>query len=395
MSDSFSIEYQKKDLPPLISKIGYALLFAGLVLVALSYVLDSTRSSFNCIILLMFLTSVGLGSLFLIAIEYLGGAVWSTPYRRISEFLAAVLLVVPLAAIPVYFNLHDIFHWMHHDVVEADALLKGKEPYLNVTFFTIRIIFFFAVWIIFYFILTRNSRKQDETKDQKLTTRNIKVSAIFIPFFAITITFAAIDWMMSLEPHWFSTIYGVYYFSGTVLAALAALTFIVVYLNEKGLFIKGIISDHYYSLGALLFAFTNFWAYIAFSQFMLIWYANLPEETFWFMQRWEGSWKIITVLLILVKFLVPYAGLVSQPSKMNPKRLMSMSLVILVAHFADLYWLIMPTYSKSGIVFGWMELGFIILAFGVVISVFVFKAKKENLVAIGDPKLKRGLDWRF
>ena len=395
MSDSFSIEYQKKDLPPLISKIGYALLFAGLVLVALSYVLDSTRSSFNGIILLMFLTSVGLGSLFLIAIEYLGGAVWSTPYRRISEFLAAVLLIVPLAAIPVYFNLHDIFHWMHHDIVEADALLKGKEPYLNVTFFTIRIILFFAVWIIFYFILIRNSRKQDVTKDQKLTTRNIKVSAIFIPFFAITITFAAIDWMMSLEPHWFSTIYGVYYFSGTVLAALAALTFIVVYLNEKGLFIKGIISDHYYSLGALLFAFTNFWAYIAFSQFMLIWYANLPEETFWFMQRWEGNWKIITVFLILVKFLVPYAGLVSQPSKMNPKRLMSMSLIILIAHFVDLYWLIMPTYSKSGIVFGWMELGFIILAFGVVISIFVFKTKKENLVAIGDPKLKRGLDWRF
>lgn len=395
MSDSFSIEYIKKDVPANLKKAGYALLLLGLAIIVISYMVDSTRSAFNNLILLMFLSSVGLGSLFLIAIEYLGGAVWSTPFRRISEFLAVILLILPLIAVPVYLNLHDLFHWTHHEAVETDYILKGKEPYLNVVFFTVRVLVFFAVWILFYFLLTRNSRKQDESKDQKLTKRNIKLSAVFIPLFAITITFASIDWMMSLEPHWFSTIYGVYYFAGSVLAALAAATFLIVFLNERGLLIGGIKSDHYYSLGALLFAFTNFWAYIAFSQFLLIWYANLPEETFWFLHRWEGGWMFVTILLVLVKFLVPYAGLVSQPSKTNPRRLMFISVWILVAHFIDLYWLIMPTYSRGEIIFGWMELGFLLFALGMVISAFIFKSKKENLVAIGDPKLKRGLDFRL
>jgi hypothetical protein len=166
-------------------------------------------------------------------------------------------------------------------------------------------------------------------------------------------------------------------------------------MNEKGLLINGIKRDHYYSLGAYLFAFTNFWAYIAFSQFMLIWYANLPEETIWFLQRWEGSWMYLSLALIVIHFIVPYFGLLSQPSKMNPKRLMFMSVWILFAHIIDLYWLIMPTYSRDGIALGWIEISFPLLAIGIVITIFNMKSKKENHVPIGDPKLKRGLDFRL
>ena len=248
---------------------------------------------------------------------------------------------------------------------------------------------------IFYFLLTRNSRKQDESKDQKLTSINIKLSAVFMPLFALTITFYAIDWIMSLNPHWFSTIFGVYYFTGTLLAALATATFIIIKLDEKGLLVKGLTKDHYYSLGALMFAFTNFWAYIAFSQFMLIWYANLPEETIFFVNRFHGSWIYISVGLIFVRFVIPYAGLLAQPSKMNPKNLKFFALWILFAHFYDLYWMIMPNFSKDGFVFGWMEIGYILVALGIVILVFKMKAKKENMVAIGDPKLQRGLDFRL
>ncbi len=396
MNDSqFKIEYQKKELPAVINKIAFALLAVGLVIVILAFFIDPVRSAFNNLILLMFLTSIGVGSLFLVCIEYLGGAVWSTPFRRVTEILASVLLILPIIAIPVYLNMHGLYHWTHEDAVASDKILAGKEPYLNMGFFTIRNLAFYAIWIFFYFIIIRNSRKQDTSHDQKLTTKNIRLSAIFMPIFAITITFSAIDWMMSLEPHWFSTIYGVYYFSGTVLAALAATTFIVVMLNEKGLFIKGITRDHYYSLGALLFAFTNFWAYIAFSQYLLIWYANLPEETFWFLQRWEGSWIFFSIGLIIVRFVVPYVGLLSQPSKMNPKRLLFMSLWILLAHIYDLYWLTMPTFSESGVTLGWMELGFPLIAFGLLMLIFGIKSKKENIVPIGDPKLKRGLNFRL
>lgn len=390
-----NVNYVKRDLPPFINKIAIGLTAVGLILVVFAYFMDSTRSAFNNIVLLMFLTSIGLGSLFLVALEYLAGSVWSTPFRRIPEILAGVLIILPIVAIPIYFNLHEIYHWTHAAAVATDNVLSQKSGYLNVPFFTVRVIGYFVIWILFYLILTRNSKKQDITKDPSLIKVNTKVSAIFVPFFAITVTFSAIDWMMSLEPHWFSTIFGVYYFSGTFLAALAMITFLIVYLNEKGMFGNNIVSDHYYSFGALLYGFVNFWAYIAFSQFMLIWYANLPEETSWFLNRWEGSWMIFSVIFMVVHFLVPFFALVSQPAKTNAGRLKFMSIWILVTHFMDMFFLVMPTFSPEGVPFGWIEIGFFLLAFGLVFLVFSIFAKSTNLMPIGDPKLKRGIDFRL
>ena len=390
-----NIVYTQKALPGSFSKIGFAFLGIGLVLVIAAYFIDHTRAAFNNLVVLMFLTSIGLGALFVVALEYLAGAVWSTPFRRIMEFFAALLIILPIIAIPVYLNLHGLYHWTHQASVQGDHLLESKSGYLNESFFAIRVIAFFAIWILFYLIFTRYSKKQDVTRDQGLTKINIKLSAVFMPFFGLTITFSAIDWLMSLEPHWFSTIFGVYYFSGTTLAALAAGTYAIVTLNDKGYFQKWLQRDHFYSLGALMFAFINFWAYIAFSQFLLIWYANLPEETFWFLHKWEGSWMYFTIGLIFIHFVIPYFGLLSQPSKMDTKRLKLMSLWILFAHFYDLFWLVMPTYSPDGVVFGWIEIAFPILAIGIIILMFTLRAKNQNIIPIGDPKLKRGLDFRL
>ncbi len=389
------IEYSRKGLPPIFGRLGIILFGIGLVLSILAYLSDPVRSAFNNIILLEFLTSIGLGALFFVALEHLVGAAWSTPFRRVFEILSSVLLILPIVALPIYFHAHDIFHWTHADVVASDLILQQKSPYLNMTFFTIRIVGYFAIWILFYWLLSRNSKKQDESKDQKITKTNAKISAIFMPVFALTITFSSIDWMMSLEPHWFSTIFGVYYFSGTVIVSLAVGTLLVVWLNEKGLLVKGIIKDHYYSLGALIFAFINFWAYIAFSQYLLIWYANLPEETYWFLQRWEGSWLYFSVFFMIVHFAIPYFVMLSQPSKMDPKRLKIMSLWLAITHILDLYWIVIPTLSPDGFIFGWIEVGFILLAFGIIMVVFNLKARNTNLVAIGDPKLKRGIDFRL
>ncbi|MCL4551770.1 MAG: quinol:cytochrome C oxidoreductase [Bacteroidetes bacterium] len=390
---SSSVEYHKKELPSKVRTIGTALFAAGLIIVALGYITDPVRSSYNNIVGLTFLISVGVGSLFLLALEYVAGAVWSTPFRRVTEFLAANIYLIPLLAIPLLLNINTIFHWTHPE--PADKAMINKAPYLNVTFFIVRVVGFWLIWLGFYYFISKNSVEQDASRDQSLTKLNIKLSTIFIPIFAITISFAAIDWLMSLSPKWFSTIFGVYYFSGTVLAALAAGTIFIVLLNERGYFVKGLSGDHYYSLGALLFAFTNFWAYIAFSQYLLIWYANLPEETFWFIARWHGSWKFISIGLVFVHFVIPYFGLLSQPSKMNPKRLLAMSAWILFAHYYDLYWMTMPNYGKDGVVLGWIELGFPLLIAGLIMLVFNFKAKSQNLVPIGDPKLKRGIDFRL
>lgn len=395
MSSTQNVDYSKKELPAKFRIAGQVLFVVGLLGVAAAYLVDGSRAAFNNIIMLMFLTSIGLGSLFLVAVEYVAGAVWSTPFRRIPEILSSVLLVLPVVVIPLLFKLGDIFHWIHPEVVEADKILKGKAPYLNTEFFMVRVALFMILWIVFYFFITKNSRKQDSSFDQILTKTNIKLSAAFIPVFGITISFSAFDWLMSLEPHWFSTIFGVYYFSGSILAAFAAVTLIVVWLNENGYLVKGLTNDHYYSLGAFMFAFTNFWAYIAFSQFLLIWYANLPEETFWFLQRWEGNWMYVSIGLIFIRFAIPYFGLLTQPSKMDPKRLMIMSVWLLFAHLYDLYWLAMPNYNKEGALFGWIELAFPILSIGVVILLFVNLSKKNNLVPVGDPKLKRGIDFRL
>jgi hypothetical protein len=389
--------YTRKDLPGNVMKTGSILLAAGLLLGIIAFITDYHRASFSYLAAFMFIVSIGIGSLFFVALEYIVNAEWSVPFRRIMEFLASAVPLFIILAIPLLLNIGTLFHWSHNEVVAKDAVLQSKSPYLNVTFFLIRVAVIFLAWTFFYFVFTRNSRRQDTTFDQLLTKKNITFSGIFIPVFAITLTITAIDWMMSLEPHWFSTIFGVYYFAGTAWSALAAITLIAVLLTKKGYMHTGINNDHYYSLGTLLFAFTVFWGYIAFSQYMLIWYADLPEETFWFMHRWEGGWVYFSLLLIIVHFIVPFGALLSYPSKTNPGRLKFMSVWILIAHYLDLYWLIMPNYNAEGqgYYFSWTDLVFPLFAVGLLMVLFNLNAKKFNLVPVGDPKLQRGLDFQL
>lgn len=389
--------FERKEMPSGLSKVGYLLLIIGVILGGIAFFVDHSRALFNYLVSFMMILSIGLGSLFLIALEYVAGADWSTPFRRIPEFFAGLLPMLVILVIPLLFGNHTLFHWTHTEVVAEDKILAGKEPYLNISFFLIRTFIFIGIWILFYFAFLRNSRKQDETKDQNLTTKNIRLGAIFIPVFAISITFASIDWLMSLEPHWFSTIFGVYFFAGTVVASLAAITLAVVLMKEKGFFNPWITDDHLYSFGALMFAFVNFWAYIAFSQYLLIWYADLPEETFWYLTRWEGAWAVFSILLIVIHFVVPYAVLLSQPAKMDPKKLKFIAVWLLFAHLFDLFWLVMPNMEslKSGYTFSWIDLVFPIAAAGIVILVFNFAARRANHIPVGDPKLKRGISFHL
>jgi hypothetical protein len=387
--------YQKKDLPSGMIRLGWILLILGIILGIIAFLTDYNRAIFNYLLAYMFILSIGIGALFLVSIEYVVGADWSTPIRRVIELFSALIPFLIILVIPLLLSFHELFHWSHTEAVAEDELLQIKAPYLNTTFFVIRVGVVLLIWILFWYFITRNSEKQDETGEQILTKRNIILSAIFIPVFAITVTVTSVDWLMSLEPHWFSTIFGVYFFSGSVIAALAAVTLAVVTLKERGYLHPRIINDHYYSLGALLFTFINFWAYIAFSQYMLIWYADLPEENFWFLNRWDGGWEYISILLIIVHFVVPYATLLSQPAKMDPKRLKFISLWILIAHVVDLYWLILPNMNKTGFSFSWIDLVFPIFTAGFIIVIFNFWAGRKNLVPVGDPKLERGLNFHL
>lgn len=395
MTESNNIVFQKKEIPNIVLRYGLVLLFVGLIGSIIGFTIEPVRTSFNFVVLLSWLASIGLGSLFFIGIEYLSGAVWSVPFRRVAEINSSVIFFLPILIIPVLLNIHSVFHWTHSEEILKDEILRGKSPYLNQTFFVFRIILTLILWFAFYFLFTKFSRKQDEQAHQSFTKKNSIVSAVFMPVFAVTLTFFAIDWLMSLEPHWYSTIFGVYYFAGTFLAALGLFTFISIKLNENGYLLEGLGQDYYYSMGALLFAFTNFWAYIAFSQFMLIWYANLPEETFWYITRGTGTWLYFSLGIILVKFIVPYVVLLPQPAKMDPKRLKFVSLWILFAHYYDLFWIVMPTYSKNDFIFNWIEISSILLGIGLIITSFYFFASRTNLIPIGDPKLKRAMEFHL
>jgi len=387
--------YVKKDLPSVLGKFGYTFLLVGIVATVLAFVFDPTRATFNSLLTFTYLMGIGMCSLFLIGLEYLADAVWSVGFRRIAEYLAVLVLIAPIFAIPVLFNMHGVFHWTHEEAVAADAILAKKAPYLNVNFFIIRFIGIILVMGAFLLILVRNSAKQDSSGDQKITWRNIKWSAVMMPFFGISITLIAVDWLMSLEPHWFSTIIGVYYFSGSLLTTFAIITLFAVKLKDWNILPDFITKDHFYNLGAFMFAFINFWAYIAFSQLLLIWYANIPEETFWYLLKFEGSWMYVSIGLIFIQFLIPYAALVSQPSKSSYKRLKIMAIWLIFAHFYDLYWLAMSTYNKDGAFFGWIEIAFIILGIGVVVTTFKIVYNKRKLVPVGDPKLKRCIDFHL
>src|SRR3972149_3308971 len=307
--------YTKKSLPGKVTKIGMVLLAIGLLLGAAGFIFDSYRASFAYLVSFLFFLSIVVGSLFLVALEYAANADWSTPFRRIIEFFAASIPLLLIFVIPLLLNTSSLFQWSHADYINSDEMLKAKSAYLNTPFFMVRVVVIILIWTVFYFLLTKNSRRQDISGNQVMTKKNITLSVIFMPVFAITITLVAVDWIMSLESKWFSTIFGVYLFTGVTLAALATLTFTSLKLKENGYLHPAIKEDHFYSLGTLLFAFTAFWGYIAFSQYMLIWYGNLPEETFWFMQRWEGGWKYVSILLILTHFIIPFFSLISYEAK--------------------------------------------------------------------------------
>jgi hypothetical protein len=389
------MDYIKKQLPDSLTKTGGIMLGIGVLILIMAFIFTPQRAFFDYLWIYLFMVSIAVGSLALVALEYLVGATWSTPFRRISEIFASMIPFLVILAIPLFFGIHDLFHWSHAEVVEHDAILTAKSPYLNVEFFTARTLFCLLIWIMFFFLITRNSQKQDEDGDVKYTKKNITLSTIFAPLFIVTITISAIDWAMSLEPHWFSTIFGVYYFAGTVIAALAATTFASVKLKEGGYLDSALGNDSFYSLGTLMFAFNIFWAYIAFSQFILIWYADLPEETFWMIHRWDGTWKFVSLGLLFFHFIIPFLILVGRNAKTNLQLLKVMAPWMLAAHALDLYWLIFPTLFVGNASFGWQELSFPLIVIGLTMVVFKMSANKKNLMAVKDPKMQAGLDFHL
>lgn len=278
--------------------------------------------------------------------------------------------------------------------LDEEHTLSLKRGYLNDTFFGVRAIIYFIIWGWLGWALFAKSVKQDTTKDPKLTVSMKRLSAGAAYLFGFSLTFAAFDWLMSLTPTWFSTIFGVYVFAGSAVSGYALLILATMGLRSSGILVKEINVEHYHDLGKMMFGFMIFWAYIAFSQFMLIWYAAIPEETSWFHMRWDhGPWATVSLALIILNFIVPFFLIVSRNTKRKLGILTFGAALLLFMHFVDVYWLVMPSFGQDGFTVSWIDLTCLLGVGGIYLAVVLFRMSKTTLIPIGDPRLQRALKF--
>lgn len=352
---------------------------------------DAGRAWHNYLLNYFFWFSLSLSGLFFIALSYVTTSVWATPLKRVPEALTGFLPVALVLLLILFFGSHHLYEWTHHDVVAADPLLKGKRGYLNIPFFIIRNLLCYGLWLGVGFYLIRNSLTQDRTGAVELTFQNKKISAPFLVLFGITFTVASFDLLMSLEPHWFSTIFGVYCFAGLFESGMAITILFVLALRRQGALKEVINENHLHDLGKLMFAFCVFWAYIAFSQYMLIWYGNLPEETPFMIRRTEGTWTPIALALLFGKFIIPFFLLISRWAKRNPIYLGLVAIWVLVFQYLDIYWIVFPMVGAPH--FGWMELGILLGFLGLFVLSVTWFLQRIPMVARRDPWLEEGLSY--
>lgn len=355
---------------------------------------DSTQAYASWLYAYALFLSLALGSLFFVLVHHITGARWGVSVRRLAEAGMATLPVFALLFVPVIFGMHDLFHWTHEDVRATDPLVQWKSAYLDVTFFYVRAVLYFAVWIGLSAYMMKQSVAQDSGDGLARLHRMKWASAPGMLLFGLSITFAAFDWLMSLSPHWFSTIFGVYYFSGAVQGSLAMLIVLALALHKAG-YLRGVVTvEHYHDLGKLLFGFTIFFAYIAFSQYFLIWYANIPEETFWFLYRW-GPWQGVSIALIFFTFVLPFFVLLAREAKRMAPVLLLGAVIVLVGRAIDMYWLVFPSLQHGAEVqapnFTWMNLTALVGVGGIFVGALCWQLGKNALVPVGDPLLRASM----
>ena len=377
----------------------YILIFLGLVLLIVNFVLGSSSKEFyfSYLTSYFFWLSILLGGIFFTLVHHGFSATWSTVIRRVMENIIILMPVFTLLFFPIVVGMDKLFIWMpSHELFNAtDHLLQVKEPFLNEQSFLIRFVLYFSLWNLISISLYKMSVKHDSTGDHSLLRKMnlFSMSPLAVLFF-VSLTFVGFDLLMSLDPHWYSTMFGVYIFAGSFLVFLAVLTFTLIRLQDQG-YLNGIVSkEHYHDLGKYLFAFTVFYCYIAGAQFYFIWYSNIPEETIWYLHRWVGTWKIASVLLIFGKFVVPFFTLVFRASKRNTKVLKIMTLWIIAIHYLDIHWIVMPTIHHHDVHLGAYDL-FTMLGFTLVfVGMFKHIMSKNLLVPINDPELKHAINHR-
>jgi hypothetical protein len=383
--------------PPVVGQIQRRSLIIGVVAgvaCAVGAFLDPAQFFRSYLTGYLLWMGISLGCLAILMLQHLSGGAWGFVIRRLLEAATRVFPLLALLFVPLLFGLHQLYPWADAARVAADPLLQHKAPYLNLTGFVARAVFYFAAWCGASYLLSRWSLEQDQVPRVALRERMQGFSAVGLLLYGLTTTFSAIDWVMSLDPHWYSTIYGMLFMAGGAVAGMA-LVIAMAALLAKHEPLSGILAPgHFHDLGKLLLAFVMIWAYFAFSQFLIIWSGNLPEEITWYHVRLAGGWRMVGLLLLVFHFLLPFLLLLSRDLKRQGRTLALVAAAVLVMRYVDLYWMVAPSFPEAadGLRLHWLDVAVPVAVGGLWMAEFLRQLKSRPLVALNDPILPEVLE---
>jgi len=376
--------------PPEVGRWQQRALIVGVVftlLFAVGAFLDRAQFFHSYLVAYLFWTGIALGSLAILLLQHLTGGAWGLVIRRVLEAATRTIPLMAVLFVPIILGAHQIYPWTHHEEMSKTPALEQKARlYLNLPFFSGRAALYFAIWILTAYLLNKWSQEQDRTADRRFTKRMRMTSAPGLLLFVLTVTFASVDWAMSLNPDWFSTIYGLLFVIAWALSALALAIAVMSFLTSREPMSRIVRPNHFQDLGKLMLAFVMLWAYFAFSQFLIVWYGNLPEEIQWYLPRLRGGWGVIAVGVILFHFAFPFLLLLSASLKRNPRKLVMLAGLILLMRFIDLFWMIAPEFTPESFHVSWMDVVAPIAMGGFWLAMFAWQLRRRPLMPMNDPQ---------
>jgi hypothetical protein len=335
----------------------------------------------------LFWFGIAMGCLAILMIYHITGGAWGAVIRRALESATRTFPLLAVLFVPVVLGLGWLYEWADPERVAHDPLLQHKSPYLNVPFFLGRAVVYFTVWMLLSRFLNHWSLQQDKTKESLPIDKLELISRGGLVAMGLTVTFAAIDWAMSLEPHWYSTLYGVLIVGGQLLSAMAFMIVIATTLAVCGPLTKVIHKAQLQDLGSLMLAYVMLWGYFHLSQLIIIWSANLPEEIPWYLRRVSGGWRYVAVGLVVFHFVLPFLILLSRDVKRNARLLTAVAMAVIAAQFLDLFWMITPAFHPQHFAIHWMDIAAMLGVGGIWIWFFVLQLKGRPLIVVNDPSL--------
>jgi hypothetical protein len=339
----------------------------------------------------LFWAGIALGCMAVAMLHHVTGGAWGLTIRRPLEAGMRTLPFVVVLFLPIALGLGRIYEWAHPEAVAADPILKYKSLYLNVPFFLGRAAVYFGAWLVLAYFLNRWSLEQDATGDRSIARRLQLLSSAGLVLYGLTVTFASIDWAMSLEPHWFSTMYGVLFIAGQGLSAFAFIVAVLVLLSGRSPLAEFVEARHYHDLGKLMLAFVMFWAYVSFSQYLIIWAGNLPEEIPWYLRRLQGGWGWVGAALVVLHFALPFFLLLPASANRNPRILLGVAGLVLFMRLVDVFWLTRPAFAEGRFHLHWMDLLAPVGVGGLWLATFLWQLGKRPLLPVNDPEMQQVL----